>query len=477
MDERGVGAGAVAKTLALLFGLRAKVKRRAYVGWGLGLAALKFAIDTSIVRGFTGKTWSPLGYVIPSVTLRGHEVGAAPEAMHVLLAVFAIPFLWVGLTMSVRRAVDAGRSPWTGTLFLVPLVNYVTILYLACLPSSGSNARWSPPPASPFRTPAPAEGPPSSVAVPIPSSTRAVLLALLASIGTGLSMLWISVIGLGVYGAALFFVTPFAMGAVCGSLLNRGGPRTLQNTVGIALVGTLLAGSITLLFAIEGVMCLAMAAPIALVISAIGAALGRAIVLGSAPPRVTAPLTMLLLPGLAFGEANLARPSLRDVTTSIDIAAPPERVWQNVVGFSELPPPPEWFFRLGVAYPQRARIEGEGVGAVRRCEFSTGAFVEPITVWDPPRRLAFDVTEQPPSMTEWSPYHDVRPAHLEGYMTSKGGEFRLYRLPDGGTRLEGTTHYTLAIYPEGYWVVYAEGLLHAIHHRVLTHIQRLSEAG
>ena len=67
--------------------------RATYLRWGFGLAALKFAIDTAIVYGFTGRTWSPLGYVIPSVGLRLGSTGAAPEAMLVLL-----PLLhkWVG---------------------------------------------------------------------------------------------------------------------------------------------------------------------------------------------------------------------------------------------------------------------------------------------------------------------------------------------------------------------------------------------
>ncbi len=86
------------------------------------------------------------------------------------------------------------------------------------------------------------------------------------------------------------------------------------------------------------------------------------------------------------------------------------------------------------------------------------------------------MTAQPPSMQEWSPYGRIDAPHLEGYMVSKGGEFRLVPLPGERTRLEGTTHYTLAIYPEMYWVAYAEVLLHGIHHRVLAHIKTLSEA-
>ena len=116
------------------------------------------------------------------------------------------------------------------------------------------------------------------------------------------------------------------------------------------------------------------------------------------------------------------------------------------------------------------------MGAVRHCEFSTGPFVEPITAWEPPRRLAFAVTSQPPSMSELSPYKNVRAAHLEGYMTSKRGEFRLVALPNGRTRIEGSTWYTLSIFPEAYWTIFGEALLHSIHERVLGHIKNLSEA-
>jgi hypothetical protein len=213
----------------------------------------------------------------------------------------------------------------------------------------------------------------------------------------------------------------------------------------------------------------------------IGALIGRAIAIDSRTRGVSTQrhtlVLLALLPLLAFGESKLTTPTEREVTTTIEIAAPPEAVWPNVIGFTELPAPPEWFFRLGIAYPQRARIEGRGVGAVRHCEFSTGPFVEPITVWDEPKRLAFDVTSQPPSMQEWSPYGAINAPHIEGYLVSKGGEFRLIPLPNGHTRLEGTTHYTLAVYPEMYWVGYAEVLLHGIHYRVLSHIKGLSESG
>ena len=455
-------------TMSLLFGLRCRVSRRPYIVSGCLLAVLKFAVDFAIVYGFTGRSWHPLGYLIPSIILRDMDMGSVPEWMHLCVAAASMPFLWVGLSMSMRRAADAGVTPWLGALFVVPLLNYAVIALLCALPTK-SDAAWDVP--SFQRV---ASAPPA-----VTAGARAAVLGVLASILLGLSMLWLSVFGLGVYGAALFFATPFAMGAVSATVYNRHEQRPLSSTLVLALVGTAMSGSIVLLFAVEGVLCLAMAFPIAAVISLVGALMAWVIANGlrALPRGPAAAAFVFILPGLAFGEAQLAEPTLRHVTTSIEVDAPPERVWPNVVGFSELPPPPEWFFRLGIAYPQRARIEGSGVGAVRHCEFSTGPFVEPITVWDPPHHLAFDVTSQPPSMTELSPYRHIDAPHLDGYMVSRGGEFRLVALPGGRTRIEGTTHYTLAIYPETYWVGYAEALLHAIHFRVLSHIRDLSEAG
>ena len=127
------------------------------------------------------------------------------------------------------------------------------------------------------------------------------------------------------------------------------------------------------------------------------------------------------------------------------------------------------------SYPVRARIEGRGVGAIRRCEFSTGPFVEPITVWDEPRRLAFDVLSQPEPMRELSPYRDLHPPHLDGFFRSRRGQFLLTRLPGGGTRLEGTTWYEQRLWPASYWQIWSDWLVHTIHRRVLLHIKSEAE--
>ena len=83
--------------------------------------------------------------------------------------------------------------------------------------------------------------------------------------------------------------------------------------------------------------------------------------------------------------------------------------------------------------------------------------------------------EQPPPLTELSIYSRVYAPHVNGYFRSERGEFRLILLPNGGTRLEGHTWYTVAIYPQAYWRALSEILLHDIHRRVLDEVQREAE--
>ncbi|PYT28353.1 MAG: hypothetical protein DMG58_18590, partial [Acidobacteria bacterium] len=69
-----------------------------------------------------------------------------------------------------------------------------------------------------------------------------------------------------------------------------------------------------------------------------------------------------------------------------------------------------------MAYPILATIDGRGVGAVRRCQFSTGTFVEAVDTREEARRLSFSVAVQPPPLKELSPCSDVHPRHLDGYL-------------------------------------------------------------
>jgi hypothetical protein len=179
------------------------------------------------------------------------------------------------------------------------------------------------------------------------------------------------------------------------------------------------------------------------------------------------------IPGLAFVEKEQDI-KLTTVVSSIEIDADPQTVWKNVVEFPQLEEPSEFIFKTGIAYPINAKIEGTGVGAIRHCNFTTGSFVEPITVWDEPRLLKFDVLDQPEPMKELS-FWDIDAPHLHDFFVSKQGQFKLTALPNGKTLLEGTTWYHHRIKPAFYWQLWSNEIVHAIHQRVLTHIKKNSE--
>ncbi|MFO0983772.1 MAG: SRPBCC family protein [Planctomycetota bacterium] len=435
--------------------LREPVARRTYAVAGFGLMFGKYLADAMLVRWCTGQPWTPVDYLSPLWTERSAKLAQAPPAFLIAMALWTLPFVWVGATLSIRRAEDAVGSGWLGLLFFVPIVNYALMLVLCLLPTRALP-----------RTAAPAAAD--------PRLGRPLFLVV------GLAMLGGALTAFGVYaarsyGLALFVGTPFVLGVLTGFLFNRSRRHSLKATLMLTLLVLFMTGLLLLLFALEGIVCLAMAVALATVPAILGALAGLVLSEQHRGRLRHAALSVACLPLLALAEGQVHERAPCSVTSALDIAAPPAAVWQNVVSFSELPPPTQLLFRTGVAYPVRARVTGRGVGAVRRCEFSTGAFIEPITAWDEPRRLAFDVTAQPDAMAEWSFYRRVRPPHLARAFASVRGEFRLTALPGGGTRLQGTTWYALDLRPAWYWRLWADAFIHAIHGRVLAHIKTLSE--
>jgi hypothetical protein len=274
-------------------------------------------------------------------------------------------------------------------------------------------------------------------------------------------------------------LTPFVLGFVAARLHVAGAKRTLADCVTVALAANALAVVLLVAVALEGAICIVMALPLALPVAALGAYvayLGQRDRWAEAPERAVAAL-VIAVPLLMGIEAGADRePPSREVTTSVVIDAPPEAVWRHVIAFPPLPKPRSAPFRLGIAYPTSATLTGRGVGAVRRCRFTTGDFVEPITVWDPPRRLAFSVRSQPAPMKELSPWGEVHAPHLDNFLRSRRGQFRLVALPGGRTRLEGTTWYENRMWPARYWLAWSDEVIGGIHEQVLSHVERLAEA-
>lgn len=499
------------------------VDRGPYLTWGVLLFAVKHNLDRVVVSAVFGKKFHPLNYFYLEELV--HKTPSSQDqVMLATLLVMALPFIWTGVVLTLRRLASAGLPPALIALFFLPVLNLVFFVFMAAVPASSASLEGagSPPPEAPAADAAtlaaaaaaaageegsPEDDPPSpdeakkdpaeaagrehkDRALPAPAPTWLDRVIPRSRLGSAAAACFVTApVGIGgallatlifeAYGMSLFVALPFCLGFTAALLHGYHEERSLRESFAVAALSVILVGAGLLAFAIEGVICLAMAFPIAFVLAVFGGGVGwlvhrHGLRRHQLPAGVAAlVLASPLLMGAEWAGGHAAPSFPR--STALVVDAPPEVVWENVIRFADLPPPDEWIFRAGIAYPIRARIEGEGVGAIRHCEFSTGAFVEPIEVWDAPRELRFSVEQSPHPMAEWSPYPMVHPPHLEDFMVSEGGRFLLTPLPDGRTRLEGTTWYKHHMWPTAYWTLITDHIIEAIHTRVLRHIRDASQ--
>jgi uncharacterized membrane protein YhaH (DUF805 family) len=117
------------------FGLARGVGRRDYVVAGLVLAVVKYAVEVSVFWAVTNQILTPLEFINPLLAAREKMFSPAPPWLPWLLYLWTLPFLWVAVSMSIRRATDAGFSPWCGFLVLIPLINLAIMITLCLWPS------------------------------------------------------------------------------------------------------------------------------------------------------------------------------------------------------------------------------------------------------------------------------------------------------------------------------------------------------
>ena len=465
---------------AYCFRLSGTVDRLSYIKWGFGLAILKYLVEAGVIGALTTKFYTPADFLTPLLSHRAKFTEGAPTRLGITLVLWTVPFVWIAVAMSIRRCRDAGYSPWCGMVMLIPLFNYAGMLLLSLVsarkPQSVNEIRQQQELDEIRKSPAPVDEGDSTAKN---SGVIAALVGAAAGFVYAIVSTIFTVYVLDSYGAALFFGTPLIAGTVSAWLFNTPARRSAGATILQATLMTAFCCSGFLLVGLEGAICIIMAIPILWPIAVLGALIGRSIAIETCHRQRDSQGMIWCLTGLpllaVLEGAVVSSPTLA-VRTQIDIQAPPDVVWQQVIRFPEITETPAGFFRTGIACPLRARIDGTGVGATRYCEFTTGTFVEPITAWEQNRLLAFDVREQPDPMFELTPYRHIHPPHLNSGFRSTRGEFRLEHLSGGVTRLSGTTWYVLNMNPQAYWTLWSDELVHQIHLRVLNHIRNLAEA-
>jgi hypothetical protein len=446
--------------IADLWTWRGTIGRSEYFFWGFVLSCLKYGIDRTVAHVFFARDWELWRYFTPIIVRPiGYSVS---DRLYLTLLLIAFPFIAVGTSLTARRLRAVGAPDWLVVTFFVPILNLLIFLVLSLVPSKEVA----------FVSPKHRK----RIEFVPESKLGSALLAIFLNCLSALVFTRFSVRTLSQYGWGLFVGLPFSVGLTSVMIYSYHERRTMRQCQGVALASMAVVFLVLLAFAYEGVVCLVMAAPICLALSALGAALGYTIQPHSSGGMTFSALIFFAVPLVMAGEKMMIRDAdVFSVTTSVAIEASADQVWKNVVAFAEISPPKEWYFRAGIAYPIRARIEGTGAGAVRHCIFSTGEFIEPIDIWNAPHLLRFRVTENPAPMEEMSLYSKIHPPHLKNFFVSHQGEFLLTSLGPHRTLLKGTTWYQHHMHPQNYWRLWSDWIIHRIHLRVLHHIQQQSE--
>jgi len=442
--------------------------RGAYAIRGLVLMLVKFNLDRWIAHRFFDRYWTPFHYLNPTDRYGFTELPADERTLFLTLILTAFPFIYAGLMFTVRRLGSLRLSPLFALFFFVPVVNLLFFAVLCGLPAVDRDRA--------------VQGGADWLDAFIPESGYgSAAMAVLLTVPPSLLVIFVAIYGFEHYGWGLFCAVPFALGCCSVVLYGYHRERGVAACLGVTMLSLVLLGGLLIGVAIEGVLCVIMAAPIGGGLGLAGGIFGYFIqkhYFRRSDRQVQHLFAwgILALPLLLGVEQHqVPQPPVMKVSTSIVVDAPPETVWSNVISFSRLDPPSDPVFRTGIAYPTRSRLVGEGEDAVRYCVFSTGAFVEPITNWDPPERLAFSVRKQPPAMRELSPYGSIDAPHVDGFLRSTRGSFHLERLSGNQTRLTGTTWYRHKIRPVFYWRIWSDGIIQRIHGRVLRHIREQAE--
>src|SRR5437016_1640641 len=99
----------IRKWLRLWFSFRERVGRREYIVSGLLLVVLKYLGSVAIAWPQIHRVWSPLEYLGSLHAMWAIGQAAWSPTFLFVYALWTLPFLWIGVSMTMRRALDADR--------------------------------------------------------------------------------------------------------------------------------------------------------------------------------------------------------------------------------------------------------------------------------------------------------------------------------------------------------------------------------
>lgn len=253
-----------------------------------------------------------------------------------------------------------------------------------------------------------------------------------------------------VMSVAFLFGVPFVMGF---SVVYLGRISRFWRALWFPQLAALAALALAMVFAIEGLICVVFWLPAYVALTAAGGAAGYLFVKSKQNREAWLGAVFLMPYGVAVVEHEIPTElQVRHVETRIDIKAPVDAVWEQIVdvplieeqehGFA-------WSHLIGFPRPVSARTDMRGVGALREARFERGVvFYERVTRYEPNQALEFDISVDSRSIPK-----DALDEHVTlggPYFDVLHGAYRIEPLTNDVVRLHLSSDHRLSTHFNGY---------------------------
>ncbi|SDM19747.1 hypothetical protein SAMN05421823_11179 [Catalinimonas alkaloidigena] len=283
-----------------------------------------------------------------------------------------------------------------------------------------------------------------------------------------------------VMSTTFIFLVPVVVGFLAVYLAPPEDTSRFRSWVTLPWTACFLTVFTTLLLAWEGIICIIVWLPVLMLMSSlggVGAGMLKRKTDHTHTPGLILPAVALLPFVLAPLEQQLAPPLMyRTAHTSILIRSTPDKIWPYIKEVAPITSAEQgfsWAHLIGFPKPIEARLEGNGVGAIRYATFEGGVlFIESVTAWEPDHFLSFTIQPDPyiPPTTfdehvvVGGPYFDVL-----------SGTYRIEDRGDGTCRLHLSSRQRLSTRFNPYTQLWTRFFMNDIQDHILQVIQRRCE--
>src|SRR5476651_2307296 len=108
------------------------IDRWPYFWWGCALMALKYNLDRSVAWWGFHRPWYFWNYVKPHGFAAVDAIPPDDRVFYLILLLTSLPFLAVGIILTLRRLRSAGLPMELCVLFFVPVINLIFFAILTC---------------------------------------------------------------------------------------------------------------------------------------------------------------------------------------------------------------------------------------------------------------------------------------------------------------------------------------------------------